>query len=391
MFSFELDNDLRPHIDAAALLSLFNSRAGRIEGKTEVRPSLISWQDLNNVLASHRLNEPRLRVAGVPDGDPIVRVQHGRRDVKIPRLSLDSIISALSGGGTLVLDAIDETHPKLRALTRAFARTFGSVPQTNLYASFGSSPGFGLHWDDHDVFVFQISGRKHWRIFNPTRTSPSYRDVDSPGPPATDCAPYFDEIIDPGTIIYVPRGHWHDVVGLDEPSLHLTVGITHPTASDLLNWLADEIRAVDELRADIPLFDEAAAQKHENALRNYVEKRFAGNLVGAYLEFRRTQLAYRAEPSLPASVTRRLSPESEVIWIALNPPRRNQSGETLIRADNKSLTLAPETWGLVDSIWCTKRATTSELARGFGTVLTAPQIATVILTLADFGAVAIHD
>jgi hypothetical protein len=70
-------------------------------------------------------------------------------------------------------------------------------------------------------------------------------------------------------VLYLPRGHWHAAVGLGEPSLHLTIGLTRKTGADLLHWLADEALTQEPGRADLPFEagDEAVAERLAPLLR----------------------------------------------------------------------------------------------------------------------------
>ena len=37
----------------------------------------------------------------------------------------------------------------------------------NLYITAVGHRGLVLHWDDHDVFILQLTGSKHWRVWEP--------------------------------------------------------------------------------------------------------------------------------------------------------------------------------------------------------------------------------
>ena len=50
--------------------------------------------------------------------------------------------------------------------------------------------------------------------------------------------PVWEELIEPGDVLYVPRGEAHDAVGEVKPSVHLTFGILAPNGIDVLNWIA---------------------------------------------------------------------------------------------------------------------------------------------------------
>jgi hypothetical protein len=156
----------------------------------------------------------------------------------------------LRQGATLILDAANELSPPLQALCAGLAADFTCSSQANLYACWGTSQGFDVHWDDHDVLIIQVEGRKHWRLHGATRAWPSRRDLHAEHPRPTE--PVEELVLEPGDLLYLPRGYWHAAVGLGEPTLHLTVGLTRKTGSDFLHWLADHLVSEANIRADLP-------------------------------------------------------------------------------------------------------------------------------------------
>lgn len=156
----------------------------------------------------------------------------------------------LRDGATLVLDAVNEMHAPLRRLCAGLAAEFRAHSQANLYACWGESQGFDVHWDDHDVFVVQVEGAKRWDLYGFTRPAPLRRERE-PAP-----APTHDPrqiVLEAGDMLYLPRGYWHAAAGLGEPSLHLTIGLSRKTGVDLLHWLADEAMTDEAVRADLDL------------------------------------------------------------------------------------------------------------------------------------------
>ena len=117
-------------------------------------------------------------------------------------------------------------------LAESLERVFRVRIQVNAYAGWRTSHGFDLHWDDHDVFILQIAGRKKWKVYGMTRKYPLARDVE----PATDKpdTPLWEGMLEDGDLLYIPRGWWHVATPLDEPTLHLTVGVNNPNGADLL-------------------------------------------------------------------------------------------------------------------------------------------------------------
>ena len=215
---------------------------------------LFHWSHLNQILNQHRLEPPRLRLAlegkAVPS-DTYIKYQSSRRRHSSPiqRLLPTQLTEHLHKGATLVLDAVDELHEPLTQLAQSLERLFHARIQMNVYAGCKTSHGFDLHWDDHEVLILQTSGRKHWKVYRPTRLHPLAKDLVEASPP--DEEPVWDAILEDGDVLYIPRGWWHVAIPLAEPTLHVTVGIPNPTGVDLLTWLVDQLRASEVV--ELPL------------------------------------------------------------------------------------------------------------------------------------------
>lgn len=125
--------------------------------------------------------------------------------------------------------------PSLAAFCRALEHEFSSRFQTNIYLTPGRAQGFKPHYDSHDVFVLQVSGSKHWRIFDTPVAMPLRGQQFNPAEhPPGEVSLEFD--LHPGDMCYIPRGIMHDAVSSDEhePSLHITTGVLGRTWTDLL-------------------------------------------------------------------------------------------------------------------------------------------------------------
>lgn len=216
---------------------------------------LFPWQTLNEALEQHRLDFPRVRLTR--DGErlqPASYISHsqpGRKRIAVPRLRYEKLTQELNNGATLVLDAVDELYEPLRALAEALELFFHEHIQINAYASWKTSRGFDLHWDDHDVFILQVTGRKQWMIHGMTRAYPLAGDPKEPKPTGP---PLWDHILEAGDLLYIPRGFWHVAYPLNEPTLHLTVGVHNRAGLDLLRWLVNRMRSREIFRKDLPRF-----------------------------------------------------------------------------------------------------------------------------------------
>ncbi|QGV79700.1 JmjC domain-containing protein [Streptomyces ficellus] len=227
-----------------------------IRSNGNAQPSLLAWDDLNEIVAAHRLEPPRMRLsrAGQVVPAPAYSVlRTNRRGVSWHQPQPAEFHARLAEGASLVIDAIDQIHPPVREAAVGLERFFRTPVQVNAYASWTAEEGFGTHWDDHDVVVLQLEGSKRWKIYGPTRQAPAWRDVEAPEAPAGD--PLADIVLMPGDLLYLPRGWWH-AVSADQgtASLHLTFGLATQTGSEFLGWLCDDLRASVTVRADVPRF-----------------------------------------------------------------------------------------------------------------------------------------
>ncbi|MFD7408602.1 cupin domain-containing protein [Streptomyces sp. NPDC059866] len=264
---------------------------------------LICWDDVNTILATHRLEPPRFRLSA--DGEMLPAHRYTapvttRRHTVWQRLHPAELHARLAEGASLVIDAVDELHPPVGRAAMELERWLRTGVQANLYASWTAREGFGVHWDDHDVVVIQIDGAKRWKLYGPTRTAPMYKDTDEPQPPPEE--PVAEVVLRPGDVLYLPRGWWHSVAASEgEHSLHLTFGIQTATGAQLLSWLADDLRRHDVLREDLPVHAPAAQQAaYLDRLRKEVTAALEDpDLIGRYTAMRDGIDLTRLRPSLP--------------------------------------------------------------------------------------------
>jgi hypothetical protein len=106
--------------------------------------------------------------------------------------------------------------------------------------------GFGLHLDNHPVWILQIEGQKRWR-FSETPGLPQVvtnvsfpRDRDALKLPwATVARPapesLREETLSPGDLLYLPKGSWHQAEAVGG-SLGLTLAQTGVAGIDILQY-----------------------------------------------------------------------------------------------------------------------------------------------------------
>ena len=336
---FDLKALLSPIAAEEFLRRDYGRRFVRVPGYHGKFSALLPWPVLNHIIEEHRMEPPRLRLTR--EGKPVpaekwLSSQPNRRksSLPIPRLNGAAFTRELREGATLVLDNVDELHRPIRRMAEELERIFRVRVQVNSYSGFRTSHGFDLHWDDHDVFILQVAGRKHWKIYGMTRPFPLGSDVEDAHTPPTEVL--WEGLLDDGDLLYIPRGWWHVATPLDEPTLHLTVGVNNLTGADFLSWLANRVKAAEVVRQDLPhLAGAEALADYGERLKAAVLEGWHTDLIQEYL--RHADTTARARPSvvLPWAATPKMLPDGEfrVRWNAVRAARLNADGEHAVSVE----------------------------------------------------------
>jgi len=101
----------------------------------------------------------------------------------------------------------------------------GSFVGTNMYLTPPGTQGFAPHYDDVEVFIMQLEGKKRWRLYHPRNSQETLPRYSSQNFQQNEIGkPIMDVILEPGDLLYMPRGTIHQGNCLEEAhSLHLTV------------------------------------------------------------------------------------------------------------------------------------------------------------------------
>ncbi|XP_045857834.1 ribosomal oxygenase 2 isoform X2 [Meles meles] len=134
---------------------------------------------------------------------------------------------------------------------------FGSLVGSNVYITPAGSQGLPPHYDDVEVFLLQLEGEKHWRLYHPTVPLAREYSVESEDRIGR---PTHEFTLKPGDFLYFPRGTIHQA---DTPpglahSTHVTIS-TYQNNSwgdfllDTISGLVFDTAKEDlEFRAGIP-------------------------------------------------------------------------------------------------------------------------------------------
>lgn len=311
--------------------------------------ALLPWPDLNQILRHHQLDTPRLRL--VREGKPVApetfinyRESRHRPGAQMTQLRSADLTRHLQDGATLVLDSVDELQEPVTALAESLEAALRARIQVNMYAGWRTSPGFDVHWDGHDVLILQLSGRKHWKVYPMTREHPLPGDPKTETPPQD---PLWEGMLQDGDVLYIPRGWWHVAVPLNEPTLHLTVGIHQATGVDFLTWYADRLRSNASVRKDLPRLGTAADREASlRSLRDALQQAWRPELLDEYFAFADTRTHTRPHFGLPWTAEPAVLPPDEsawsLKWLPLRPIEWNRGDQNaiVVRVNGKEQSFA---------------------------------------------------
>jgi bifunctional lysine-specific demethylase and histidyl-hydroxylase NO66 len=224
--------------DAPALERLVGDVHGFLEGRFGTAPvhvpaadrdafgDLLSLDDVDRLVAGSGLRAPAFRM--VRHGRTLSRTELTRR-VRIGSRPVDDLVDvravheAFGAGATLVLQGLHRSWAPVAGLCRELELALTHPVQANAYLTPPVAQGLDLHADPHDVFALQTHGSKRWVVHAPGEAEP------------------WDLELRAGDVLYLPAGTRHAAQTIDQPSLHLTIGVRTVRWRDLLRRAVDGV------------------------------------------------------------------------------------------------------------------------------------------------------
>ena len=255
-----------------------------------------SWDSFNSLVALKSL--PATSVVLSQKGSTLPRQTYSRSSGNI---DIRSLTTLAKDGATVLLHGADEWSEALARITTHLTNKIRSEVKCNLFATFFDSQAFESHFDEVDALVIQLEGRKHWQLHGISEVAPLPQHNNSDPslcPPET----LLDTVLEPGDILYFPRGYWHTVRGAGTSSLHATFAITRPTGHDLLRWLVWKTLEIPYARMDLP---DPASDENGSFYTKIVEAFIAtaqNESLQSYESFLEASNSSNPSPAFPQSV-----------------------------------------------------------------------------------------
>jgi bifunctional lysine-specific demethylase and histidyl-hydroxylase NO66 len=226
----------------------FGSRPVHIRGET-ARAGLLSTARLEQLLAVlPHWTEDNLKL--ILNSRPILGehflekadVNGGRRRADPAKVQL-----FLRIGASLVGDHIEDIDPVVRQAAAMLSDQFAGTAGANVYCSFQGIRAFDSHFDLHEVFAVQLEGEKTWQIYENRAEAPVEALQGENAQAIIDQAKgkvMMTVRMQPGDLLYIPRGYFHDALADSSASLHLTFGI-RPLGGRYVFRLLEELAVKD--------------------------------------------------------------------------------------------------------------------------------------------------
>lgn len=207
------------------------------------------------------------------------RLTFGRGGESRPSPDLYRVREWIRRSASVVLNRITRLTPELEAVNAALESTGLGTAWANAYISWPGHPALPVHADTSEIWVVQVHGSKTWNLWSGRAEWPltdrAYRAAMPDGETAK--GPLLQQVrLNPGDLLYMPHGQYHDALAEAETSVHITYGISRPTSLDLLRFFAD--RAVHETLFRKPLPPADGSPRSQAELRATIEE--VGQRIG---------------------------------------------------------------------------------------------------------------
>ncbi|MGH6899594.1 MAG: cupin domain-containing protein [Geminicoccaceae bacterium] len=234
-----------------------------LKGAADKFAEVMTWTRLNDLLGQATIWSQQSLVL-VLDKDPIPAARYcapaaGRDGGQVLRPDPDKVKDFLRRGATLVANDIDHLSPGLTAFADAMEQALDGKVQGNLYLSSRRRQGFGAHFDTHDVYAVHVEGTKTWHVYEGRATDPIahplFKSLGREHHEKAKGAKLMDVHMEPGDLLYLPRGQYHDALADEGGTVHVAFGITYPIGMDVMSFLFERVAAEPEFRANLPRAD----------------------------------------------------------------------------------------------------------------------------------------
>lgn len=191
--------------------------------------SLFSIKDLDKVLEYSRPRGSSLKV--VKSQQPMNPTIYENKDGS---LNLNQLYTAYADGYTIVINEIQRFWDPIKTLVENIRNYTSHNAVANLYLTPENEKALSPHYDSHDVFALQISGEKHWILYDDTHFKTPLLNSFQPIFQREHLTGAREITMRAGDIMYMPRGVPHEAYTTGQSSMHITIGVHSTQWIDLI-------------------------------------------------------------------------------------------------------------------------------------------------------------
>ncbi len=357
------------HIKASTMKKDYFSQLMSWQQLTEICNMSHIWNSNNMKLVLDRQIIPPVEYCISPmTGNTHMRIGSNFEMIPEPQM----IMQWLQKGASLVLDGIDSLTPSLREFSDMLEDSFDARAQSNLYYSAKRHKAFDSHCDTHDVLAVHLIGKKVWNLWQNRESHPiNHSDFKRWSQGKIDHAKgkkYTQVCMEPGDILYIPRGWYHDALTNDDYSVHIAFGLTSIIGLDVVDALYEALVKEELFRKNLPatIFGEQRLRQHVHALADTLSKTLKNPALTKQIHLKQREYRYiRGGFSMPVKVDNDNDDASkEVEWSLINRGiaiTQTLHGKALkIEGSDKMMPIPPAYQGAME--WLCKQKTNISLS-----------------------------
>ena len=218
--------------------------------------SLLTLDDVNEHFGRAHLAAPPLRLARngeeIDVSDYTYASSSPNNHWSHATVDKELLFGKFYDGYTIILVEHEQHSAAMLRLRHDAERVFHAPVMTHVYLTPRNAQGFSPHYDTTNVFVLQFTGTKEWMIYDSPVTLPTGRQRLHRGEWKR-VEPTLTATLEPGDLLYIPRGFVHEGRSADAVSGHVTLELQALTWADLLGQIADNADIDPWLRRPLPI------------------------------------------------------------------------------------------------------------------------------------------
>lgn len=263
-------NDLLAPLPPEQFFAEYHDRQPlHLKGGAAKFAQVLSWRQINRLLdMSHIWTDHSLKL--VMDGTPVPAAQYcgpatTRENLQGLQPDAAKVQDWVRRGASVVMNDVDSLTPGLAAVSDALEGAGLGKAQANVYISWQSHKAFPAHYDTHEVWAVQVEGDKYWNVWEGRADypigHPLFRSQNQEHHERAKGKLRAKVLMQPGDLLYLPRGWYHDALAEAPASVHVAYGVHAPLGMDVMNILLERVLYESDFRKPLPRQDGSAAQK----------------------------------------------------------------------------------------------------------------------------------